>query len=81
MKSILGGDEEKYNTILDYYADCIKDELEYAFEEKDCAFEEWVDEFEESVNSGDINLNLSGRDFNKMIDESMSQIIGEIFCG
>lgn len=81
LKRILGGDEEKYNIVLDYYADCIKEELEYAFEEKGCAFEEWVDEFEENVNSGEINLNLSARDFQKIINESMSQTIREIMCG
>ena len=81
LKRILGEDEEKYNMVLDYYADCIKEELEYAFEEKGCAFEEWVDIFEESVNSGEINLNLSERDFRKMINESMSQTIREIMYG
>lgn len=81
LKRILGGDEEKYNMVLDYYDSCIKDELEYAFEEKGCAFEEWVDVFEESVNSGEINLNLSGGDFKKMIGESINQNIREIFCG
>ncbi len=81
LKKALGDDEEKYNMILDYYDHCIKDELEYAFEEKGGEFEEWVDFFEESVNSGEVNLNLSGRDFKKMIGESMSQIIREIFYG
>lgn len=81
LKKILGGDEDKYNMVLDYYDSCIKDELEYAFEDKGGAFEEWVDFFEESVNSGEVNLNLSGRDFKKMIGKSMSQIIREIFYG
>lgn len=80
LKRILG-DEEKYNIVLDYYDSCIKDELEYAFEEKGSEFEEWVDIFEDSVNSGEVNLNLSGKDFKKMIDESMAPIIREIFCG
>lgn len=80
LKGILGGDEEKYNMVLDYYDSCIKEELEYAFEDKGSEFEEWVDFFEECVNNGEINLNISGRDFIKMIEESMSQIIREIFC-
>lgn len=81
LKGILGGDEEKYNMVLDYYDGCIKDELEYAFEEKGGEFEEWVDVFEESVNSGEIDLNLSGNDFKKIIGESMDSIVREIFCG
>lgn len=81
LKRILGGDEEKYNIVLDYYDSCIKDELEYAFEEKGAEFEEWVDFFEESINNGEVNLKLFGRNFKKMIDESMSQIIKEIYCG
>ncbi len=81
LKKILGGDEEKYNMVLDYYDSCMRDELEYAFEDKGSAFREWVDSFEESVSSGEVNLNLSGRDFETMIGESMGQIIGEIFYG
>ena len=81
LKEILRGDEEKYNMVLDYYDSCIKDEIEYAFEDKGGEFEEWVDFFEESINNGEVDLNLSGRDFKKMIGESMSQIIKEIFCG
>ena len=81
LKKILRGDEEKYNMVLDYYDSCIKDEIEYAFEDKGGEFEEWVDFFEESINNGEVDLNLSGRDFKNMIGESMSQIIKEIFCG
>lgn len=81
LKRILGGDEEKYNMVLDNYDDSTKIELEFALEDKGCVFEEWVDEFEENVNSGEINLDLSGRDFEKMIGESMNQSIGGIFCG
>ena len=81
LKSILGDDEEKYNMVLDHYADCIKEELEYAFEEKGYAFEEWVDNLEESINNGEINLNLSERDFREIIKESMDQFIREIMYG
>lgn len=81
LKNILGGDEEKYNVVLDYYSDCIISELESTFEEKAIAFEEWVDTFEENVNSKEINIKVSGREFWKLIDRSMEEVIGQIFYG
>ena len=81
LKNILGGDEEKYNVVLDYYSECIISELESTFEEKAMAFEEWVDTFEENVNSKEININVSGREFWKLIDRSMGEVIGQIFYG
>lgn len=79
LKKVLCNNEDKYNAILDHYASNIKSELEYALEEKAIGFEEWVDEFEESVNSGEINI--SDKDFLKLVDKSMYYYLKEIICG
>ena len=56
LKNILGNDEEKYNIILDLYADDIQSDIEDALSDKGCEFEELIGTLEDSVNSGEIDM-------------------------
>lgn len=80
LQDILGNDEEKYNIILDLYADYTQSEIETALFDKACEFEEWVDALEDSINDGEIDLK-SLEQFKADIERSLCDNLREIFYG
>ena len=56
LKDILGNDDDKYNIVLDLYADYTQSEIETALFDKACEFEEWVDALEDGINDGEIDM-------------------------
>lgn len=79
LKSILSNDEEKYNIVLDLYAEYTKDEIEQAQLDKACEFENWVEDLENFIEEGEVDLK-SNEQFKKDIGHSISDNLHPIFC-
>ena len=71
--------ESKFNIIMDYYRDTIKDELYEAYMDKGAAFDEWIELFIDDIECGEININIPDQDFRRMIDVNISQNMGYVF--
>ena len=74
LKDILNNDEEKYNKVLDIYADNLEASIEDLLEEKAEPFIDWIDELEEQIKEGEIDLNDTEM-FVKKVDNSMYDYI------
>lgn len=75
LKDILNNDEEKYNTVLDIYADNIESAVEELLEEKATPLNYWMDELEEQIENGEIDLK-DDESFSRKIDDSLYHYIG-----
>lgn len=71
--------ESKFNIIMDYYRDTIKDELYDAYMDKGAAFDEWIELFIDDIECGEIDINVPDQDFRRMIDVNISQNMGYVF--
>lgn len=71
--------KSKFNIIIDYYRDTIKDELYDAYMDKGAAFNEWIELFIDDIECGEIDINISDQDFKSMIDINISQNMGYVF--
>lgn len=71
--------ENKFNIIMDYYRDTIKDELYDAYMDKGAAFDEWIELFINDIECGEIDINIPDQDFRRMIDVNISQNMGYVF--
>lgn len=70
----------KYNLIMDCSKKSIESDIYTAFLDRGCSFDEWIEQFLEDVECGDIDINISEREFRKLIDKSMSGVVGNIYC-
>ncbi len=70
----------KYDLIMDCCKDNIESDIYSAFFDRGCSFDEWIERFLEDIECGDIDINISEKEFRKLIDESMSGIVGNIYC-
>ena len=75
LKGILNNDEEKYNTVLDIYADNIESAVEELLEEKATPLNYWMDELEEQIENDEIDLK-DDESFSRKIDDSLYHYIG-----
>lgn len=75
LKGILNNDEEKYNTVLDIYADNIESAVEELLEEKATPLNYWMDELEEQIENDEIDLK-DDESFLRKIDDSLYHYIG-----
>lgn len=80
LKDILGNDDDKYNIVLDLYADYTQSEIETALFDKACEFEEWVDALEDGINDGEIDMK-SLKQFKDDIETSMCNNLREVMYG
>lgn len=80
LKIALNNDEEKYNIVLDLYAEYTRDEIEEAQFDKACEFENWAKELENFINDGEIDMK-SLEQFKKDIEHSMCDNLRTIFYG
>ena len=76
LEKVVG--RKKFNMITDYYRDTIESELNAAYEDKGCYFGEWIEQFLADVESGDIDINVADEEFNKIIERSISNNVGEV---
>lgn len=77
LKNKVGGD--RFNMIMDYYKDGIESELCDAYVEKGDDFDEWIEQFIEDIEAGDIDTNVPDKEFEKIIDLSISQNMGYVY--
>lgn len=49
-----------------------------AYEDKSGSFDEWIEQFLEDIECGDIDINIPDEEFSNLIDESISDNIGEV---
>ena len=71
----------KYDLIMDCCKDNIESDIYSAFFDRGCSFDEWIERFLEDIECGDIDINISEKDFRNLVDESMSGVVGNIYCG
>ena len=64
---------------MDYYKDGIESELCDAYVEKGDDFDEWIEQFIEDIEAGDIDTNVPDKEFEKIIDLSISQNMGYVY--
>lgn len=70
--------ETKYGMIMDYCSSTIETQLYDAFVERGDEFDEWIEQFLSDIESGDIDINVSDKEFWKIIDASISERIREV---
>ena len=63
---------------MKYYKDSIESELYIAYLDKSNDFDEWIEQFLEDIESGDIDINVCDKEFDKIIESSMSEYVGEV---
>lgn len=71
--------KDKYDIIMDIYRDAIESELYYAFLDRGGAFDEWIEQFIDDIEDGDIDINVSDKEFRKMVDKNLSQNMGGVY--
>ncbi len=79
LKNMVGKD--KFDIIMDYHRDCIESDLYNAFIDRGDEFDKWVEQFIRDIECGDIDINVSEKDFIKIIDSSISDCMGNIYFG
>lgn len=70
----------KYDLIMDCCKDNIESDIYSAFFDRGCTFDEWIEQFLEEIECGDIDINIAEKEFRKLVDESMSGVVGNIYC-
>ena len=76
LKDTVG--EEKYLIIMEYYRDCIVDELDSTYNDKGDMFDEWIEQFLEDIECGEINIDVPEKEFREMIHISISDNVQEV---
>ena len=71
--------KDKYDIIMDICRDAIESELYYAFLDRGGAFDEWIEQFIDDIEDGDIDINVSDKEFRKMVDKNLSQNMGGVY--
>lgn len=80
LKTVIGDDGEKYNAVLDVYAEWVEDEVTMALEQMTENFEVWVDEeLENSISDGRIDIS-SVKKIKESVEKQMSYEIGQLCC-
>lgn len=70
--------ESRFDTIMDYCKCAIETQLYDAFVERGDEFDEWIEQFLSDIECGDIDINVSDKEFWKIIDVSISGILREV---
>lgn len=76
LKQTVGND--RFDMIVDYYKSAIEAELYDAYIDKGDSLDEWIEQFLLDVECGDIDIDVSDKEFMRMIDINMSHNIGEV---
>ena len=78
LKKTVGN--EKFDIIMDIYKSTIESELYDAYMGKGDSFDEWIELFLSDIESGDIDINVPEKEFRKIIDMSIYQNVGDVYC-
>ena len=76
LKETVGND--KYQIIMEYYRDCISDELDSVYNDKGDVFDEWIEKFLLDIECGEINIDVPEKEFREIIDTSISDNVQEV---
>ena len=76
LKETVGND--KYQIIMEYYRDCISDELDSVYNDKGDVFDEWIEKFLSDIECGEINIDVPEKEFREIIDTSISDNVQEV---
>lgn len=76
LKETVGND--KYQIIMEYYRDCISDELDSVYNDKGDVFDEWIEKFLSDIECGEINIDVPEKEFREIIDISISDNVQEV---
>lgn len=80
LKNTVG--DSKYNVFVKYCASIFESEFIDAYTERGCAFENWINELIDDIESGDINIDISDKEFERIIDRNMADNnFGDIYFG
>ncbi len=79
LKAVVG--EEKYNIILDILKTFVEDELYDAYIYKGDDVDIWIEDFMDEIKNGDVDINVSDKEFEKIIDKSLSHNLKSVFYG
>lgn len=77
LKNVVG--EEKYNIILDVFKTFVENELYNAYIDKGDDIDYWIDDFIDEIKNGDIDINVSNKEFEKIIDKSLRHNLKSVF--
>lgn len=79
LKAVVG--EEKYNIILGIFKTFVEDELYDAYIYKGDDVDVWIEDFIDEIKNGDVDINVSDKEFEKIIDKSLSHNLKSVFYG
>lgn len=79
LKVVVG--EEKYNIILDFCKTVVECELYDAYIDKGDDFDNWIEEFLDEIQNGEVDINVSNEEFEKIIDKSISYNLKSVIYG
>lgn len=70
----------KYDLIMDCCKKDIESDIYSAFFDRGCTFDEWIEQFLDEIECGDIDINIAEDEFKKLVEKSMSGVVGSIYC-
>lgn len=73
--------ENKYNIIMECNRKIIENELYNAFIDRGDAIDEWIEQFLDDIKNGYIDINIPDKEFEIMVDDNISDYIGNIYFG
>ena len=73
--------EDRYNIIMECNRKIIENELYNAFIDRGDALDEWIEQFLDDIENGYIDINIPDKEFERMVDENISDYIGNIYFG
>ena len=76
LKAVIG--EKKYNIILDFCKILVEGELYDAYIDRGDDLDNWIVEFLSEIENGDIDINVSDQEFEKIIDKSICRTIKSV---
>lgn len=76
LEEMLGGDQERYDTIMRIYAEFLYEDIDTALEDESCVMDEWI------VNKfADERLSEKrGKEFEEAVRKSLENVLCEIMC-
>ena len=79
LKAVVG--EEKYNIILEIFKTFVENELYDAYIYKGDDVDIWIEDFIDEIKNGEVDINVSDKEFKKIIDKSLSHNLNSVFYG
>lgn len=79
LKAVVG--EDKYNIILDFFKTVVEGELYDAYIDKGDDVDIWIENFIDEIKNGEVDINVSDKEFEKIIDKSLSRNLKSVFYG